>query len=248
MKSHDLIGKRFGMLKVVGESDNTMKVRCVCDCGKEREVLSYNLIRGNSKGCGCKGNRNASKRMTTHGMTNTKVYRSWRHAKERCRNTNDRAYPNYGCRGITFCKEWDEFENFYKDMGNPPKGMSIERIDNDKGYCKDNCKWADYTEQGANKRNNVLIELDGKTMTASQWSRETGILLWTILARVKSGFTPQETLNPNFGKTFMDGKYHTVNDLVREYKIPKTTFHRRRRKGMSVKEALTFPRRKRSIK
>lgn len=238
MGSSSLIGKRFGML-LVTRQEEPKKVSCICDCGKETSVFKDNLVRGNSLGCGCKRDEDARKRMTTHGMTNTKTYRSWRHAKERCRNKNDKRYTDYGGRGITFCNEWDKFEDFYSDMGKSPKGMSIERINNDKGYCKENCIWADRTEQGSNKRNNVLIELDGKTLTASQWSRETGILLWTIFARVKRGLTSREVLDPNLGKVFFGDEYRTIESLIEDHGVSKTTFYRRRRKGISIEDALT---------
>lgn len=238
MGSSSLIGERFGMLLVIKQGTHK-KVFCICDCGKETLVFKDNLIRENSLGCGCKRDEDARKRMTTHGMTKTKTYRSWMHAKGRCRNKSDKRYMDYGGRGITFCKEWDKFENFYRDMGEAPDGMSIDRIDNNKGYFKENCRWSDVYDQGTNKRNNVLIELDGRSMTASQWSRETGILFWTIIARVKRGFDPHDILDPNFGKIPFDGRYWTLISLLKKYNVPKTTFHNRRRSGMSIEESLT---------
>lgn len=90
----------------------------------------------------------------THGMTNTSEYRSWHHMKGRCLNPKDYDYKNYGGRGIDICQDWvDSFESFYKDMGpKPSRNHSLERIDNSKGYNKENCKWATRKEQNNNQR------------------------------------------------------------------------------------------------
>ena len=130
-----------------------------------------------------------------HGMCHTRVYRKWASMKTRCLNKNRRHYKNYGGRGITICDEWMDFQNFYRDMGECPSGLTLERIDNDKGYCKSNCKWATSEEQVNNKRTNHFLTYKGKTQTAKQWSEELGISYNVIRQRIYKGFNTYRILN-----------------------------------------------------
>ena len=91
-----------------------------------------------------------------HGMINKPVYKTWSGIKQRCLNSNDPAYKDYGGRGITVCKRWLDFKNFYEDMGDPPEGMEIDRKENDKGYYKDNCRWTTSTINNRNRRSMKL--------------------------------------------------------------------------------------------
>lgn len=96
---------------------------------------------------------------------------TWRQMKKRCLNPKCKAYPNYGGRGIAVCDRWMVFENFLEDMGHPPEGMTLERIDNDGNYCPENCKWATMQEQAYNKRPHKKITINGKKRTVSYWAR-----------------------------------------------------------------------------
>ena len=107
----------------------------------------------------------------THGRSQTPVYRVWTSARSRCRNVNDKEYPNYGGRGISFSAEWDRFVQFLADMGERPDGMTLERKDNDQGYCKSNCRWATKREQQQNTRRNRRYTYLGETHCESEWLR-----------------------------------------------------------------------------
>ena len=124
--------------------------------------------------------------MATHGMRNSREYKIWVGMKYRCLNPNAINFNSYGGRGITVCEKWLTFEGFIADMG-PANGRCIDRIDNDQGYSKDNCRWVTPTENSRNRRSNVVVE--GKTL--SQWAKETGLSDQLIHYRIKHmGMSP----------------------------------------------------------
>lgn len=197
MKRIDLTGKRFGRLTVV-EYAGTNKVgkssavtwHCKCDCGNDTIVMTNHLRTGNTSSCGCF----VRERHTIHGMWDTSIYRTWADIKKRCLNPNNKAYKHYGGRGITICERWLKFENFLADMGERPDGLTIERIDNDKGYSPENCRWATYKEQNRNSRRTRMISYFGETRCLSEWAEVLNINRTTLHWRLRK-YPPQIALN-----------------------------------------------------
>ena len=128
-------------------------------------------------------------------MCETKVYAAWHAMKERCTNKNHHAYVNYGGRGITFSKDWESFEQFYADMGEP-KGLTLERQDNSKGYSKENCYWATHKENNNNRRNTIKITYREETRTLSEWAEKLNIKYGTLFRRYSNDWPVDRMLKP----------------------------------------------------
>jgi hypothetical protein len=169
----DLTGKRFGRLAVIRVIPRPPKIkswtpfwRCKCDCGRRVTVGGAGLRCGEVKSCGCLRKEILEKQQfsITHGASIDQrkgrpvdaEYLVLQQMKQRCFNPKHAAYPGYGGRGITICKRWMKYENFLEDMGRRPSGLSIERINNDRGYSPGNCKWGTKSEQSRNQRKRNL--------------------------------------------------------------------------------------------
>lgn len=132
--------------------------QCICDCGNSTIVPTEKLNSGHTQSCGCLHKERTSIARRTHGLAGTNIYTRWSKMVSRCTNSHDAAFRDYGGRGIEVCERWYNFAEFFEDMGMPPFiGASLERVENDKGYSKDNCIWADQKVQANNRRNNVLF-------------------------------------------------------------------------------------------
>ena len=194
----NLSGKNFGSLVVVSFShrkNGKAHWRCTCECGNETIALGYNLSSGHTTSCGCR-RYESNKAIVTHGKSKTMAHATWRRMRQRCSNPNDAGYAEYGGRGIRVCERWNSFENFYADMGDPPKGKSIDRINVDGDYEPSNCRWADDFTQGNNRRNVMRLTRDGVTMTISEWSKHLKLPRTTIVRRLEYGWPLDRVLDP----------------------------------------------------
>lgn len=192
----DLIGQRFARLLVVARSADSLDGRarwcCRCDCGNEIVTLAQSLLNCRTRSCGCLNLEVATQRSTTHGRSTSRAYRVWAEMLQRCTNPKRPHYERYGGRGISVCARWMKFENFFADMGERPRGLTLERIDNDGNYEPDNCRWATRLEQGQNTRTNRRVVLNGETLSLSELSRRVGIRYTTLRGRLNRGLSIEE--------------------------------------------------------
>jgi hypothetical protein len=207
MKYLAKIGEKYGDLTIVAiEGPKKGVLVCRCSCGKEKKYMRCKVAAGVYVSCGCRKKEQQGKIANwtkTHGWsknpTHAKTYRTWQAMLNRCRNKNQKQWANYGGRGITVCKSWGTYEQFFKDMGLAPAARSLDRIDNDRGYSKSNCRWATTTEQRRNSSTVAPITVRGVTRHSWEWAE----ILHTSMAQVRKlkkrlatgHITPDEFLN-----------------------------------------------------
>lgn len=202
----DLTGQSFGRLTVVGRAANSKNGKamwfCNCTCGNSCIAYAGNLRNGQTKSCGCLHKEKFNN--TVHGKRHSKLYLKWQNMKKRCYNAKADRYKNYGGKAnnpITVCPEWaNSFKAFYDwAISNGYKdGLSIDRIDNDKGYCPENCRWVTFLEQANNKTTNKMICYKGKTQSLSRWSRELKMNYSMLYLRLKKGWPVEKAFStPN---------------------------------------------------
>jgi len=177
------IGHKFNNFSVIsyeGQNHGWRHIwKCRCVCGNIR-ILNTTEIRTKKRGsCGC------ISRKRTHGLSSTLEYKTWQMMLQRCTNPSDKAFKNYGARGITVCDRWRTFHNFITDMGMKPKGRySIDRVDNNGNYTPDNCIWATDYQQANNKRDVRKFIIEGEELSMPEISRKYGINVKTLRFRL----------------------------------------------------------------
>ena len=184
-KSKIKIGDKFNRLTIIEEAGYNKRNRplwkCKCSCGVVKIILGNALQTGNTKSCGCLSLESKTK----HGMFNSVEYTTWKDMVKRCNKPSCSIYEYYGGRGITVCTQWLKFENFFKDMGIKPEGLTLERIDNDKGYYKGNCCWASMLEQSKNKR---ILKNNKTGVTGVFWEKRRKKYSVSLSVNYKSYF------------------------------------------------------------
>lgn len=198
----DITGFETGRIKVVGQAgknkNGNILWRYECSCGGGG-IATADTIR-HIKSCGCfrreKGKEFFHNYNTTHGESRTRIYIIWGNMINRTSNKKNKDYKNYGGRGITVCEEWKDYlafkkwalENGYSDT------LTLDRIDNDKGYYPGNCRWADEETQNNNKQQSRKLEYKGEIKSVEQWAKEYNINRGTLVNRLNKGMSIKEAL------------------------------------------------------
>lgn len=186
-KPADIVGRKFGLLTVVGVGamvGGKTGMLCRCDCGSETTATVGHLVGGRRLTCGC----SVGKSNLRHGLRYSRAYGIWSDMIRRCENPSHVSYRYYGAKGVSVCERWREsFAAFVDDMGQPPDGLSIDRIDGNVGYEPGNCRWATPQEQTENRSIQRFYVKDGRVMTLPKWAVELGLPYRTLLKQVRSG-------------------------------------------------------------
>jgi hypothetical protein len=212
MKALDLVGKKFNRLLVVkkaGRKNYKVMWECVCDCGNTTFVNTFYLINSKIRSCGCLHKEQLIERNTTHNQRHTKLYETWKKMRDRCNRPNATQYKDYGGRGIKVCEEWDKsFQAFYdwSYANGYDDNLTIDRIDNNKGYSPDNCRWATYKEQMRNKRTNHIITYKNQPQCISKWCEELNLSYSAVTGRLRRGWSVEKALSTPTNRPF-DGTH-----------------------------------------
>jgi hypothetical protein len=203
-KIKNIVGNKYSKLTVICDDgtreikSRAVKWKCLCDCGNIVYAEKSRLENKKIRSCGCLrfGLTTYTKHNHTKNKTKSTTYQTWLGMKQRCLNPNANGYKYYGLRGIKVCNEWQEsFEIFLLDMGEKPKGFSIDRIDVNKSYNKENCRWADSKTQSINKRNVKKFEHDGLLLTIPEWAKKSGISYNKLRSRIYHNWSIERALS-----------------------------------------------------
>ena len=186
------VGSRFRI-----DSSWAMVAVFLCECGKTKVIRTNDVMTGRASSCGCHKVASAGSASITHGHAGRRSpeYYSWCSMRDRCNSKQGtKHYRNYVERGISVCHEWKSFEVFLRDMGQRPAGTTLDRIDNSKGYSKDNCRWASHKQQHRNKRTNRFVKFNGDSITVAEAAERAGVEYGSMMYRIKSGLSVDQII------------------------------------------------------
>ena len=208
MKKLNIIGEKYNKLLVIEEEKpraNNRMFKCICDCGNITIVSMSNLRANRIVSCGCHKREICMKRSVSHNQRHTFLYEVWKGIKQRCYNSHNKSYHNYGGRGIVVCNEWkDNFQAFYdwsyangysvENQKDEKHKLTIDRIDVNGNYEPSNCRWVDRKTQASNMRTTKQITINGETKCLSEWFRVLKVSAWEYYKKIKNGMTSEQAL------------------------------------------------------
>lgn len=255
----DYTGQKFGRLTVIERLEKYRNgytyYKCKCDCGKETILYSSAFISGKTSSCGCYNRDVARKRLTTHGLRKTQIYKTWAGIKDRTNLNNHNCKDNYRKLEITMCEEWrDDFmafynwaiKNGYKEEKSPNgrNKWTIDRIDNYKGYEPSNCRWVTSKEQSNNQTRNRQITYKGKTQTLAQWCEELKLNYGLVEQRLYKGWDIERAFTESSDKKRYfeyKGELLTKYDIAKRTGISVNNIENRLHRKWSIERIMTQP-------
>lgn len=220
----DLTGKKFHRWTVLKKADKNENSNqwyfCKCDCGTERVISAYKLKHGLTHSCGCYISDSVRKRMTTHSMSKTKIFKEWEHMRRRCL-PNAECHSRYYDRGIKVCSEWENsFEKFYEYVSQlehyGDRNYSLDRIDNNGNYEPSNVRWASPKTQARNTEKNVYITYKGEQRLLCELVEERGYNYQTIYGRLQRGWSGDEAIDTPINKRYIGSRKTSFFDAKKE--------------------------------
>lgn len=196
--SEEWIGKRFGRLLVLGTEHKNDRWfwKCKCDCGNETIAYPNQVIRGKTTTCGCGRSKTFHDMHLKHGHSKERLYRIWKGIRKRCGNVNASHYAYYGERGISICREWDDYSVFrtWALLRGYGDTKTIERKDVNGDYCPENCTWIEPERQPENTRATIRVVINGDEKPVGQWADYFEIKRTTVYSRIRRGDSPRKAL------------------------------------------------------
>jgi len=239
-------GTKFGRLTVIRETERKLvgigdkkqskrQFYCRCECGNKINVIVENLTNNRTKSCGCLSSETTAARNKTHGESLTRLYNIWAGMVQRCTNPNTQSWHRYGGRGITVCERWKSYENFKKDMiDGYSDDLTIDRINNDKGYSKKNCRWVTNKENCNNQSRTIRVRFRGKERTLGEVAKMLGEKYDTVHQRWETGNPLDQTYEDQKARYDDKGEMLTISELSKRYGVHKDTIRWRIRQNIPV--------------